>query len=97
MSWQGLIGYAVALAIAKVFHELGHAFTATHYRVRVAHMGVAFLVLWPMLYTDTGESWRLRSHRQRLAISVDGNLALLASSCEQEGGVSGILCKRGWC
>lgn len=29
-------------------------------------------MLWPMLYTDTSESWRLRSPRHRLAISSAG-------------------------
>lgn len=69
---SGLLGFMLALVVAKTLHELGHAVVATRQGVRVAHMGVAFLVMWPMLYTDTGESWRLRSHRQRLAISVAG-------------------------
>lgn len=68
----GIAGFVVALVVSKTLHELGHALVATRLGVRVAHMGVAFLVMWPMLYTDTGESWRLRSHRQRLAISVAG-------------------------
>lgn len=69
---DGLLGFALALILSKTLHELGHAVVATRLGVRVAHMGVAFLVMWPMLYTDTGESWRLRAHRQRLAISVAG-------------------------
>ncbi len=69
VSPEGLAGFLIALAFAKTAHELGHALTATRYGVRVAHMGVAFLVLWPMLYTDTGESWRLRSRYQRLAVA----------------------------
>jgi len=69
---EGILGFALALTVAKTFHDLGHALVATRLGVRVAHMGVALLVLWPVLYTDTGESWRLRSHRQRLAISVAG-------------------------
>ena len=68
----GIVGFVIALVVSKTLHELGHALVATRLGVRVAHMGVAFLVMWPMLYTDTGESWRLRSHRQRLAISVAG-------------------------
>ncbi len=68
----GIVGFMLALIVSKTLHELGHAVVATRLGVRVAHMGVAFLVMWPMLYTDTGESWRLRSHRQRLAISVAG-------------------------
>jgi len=72
LTLAGLSGFLVALAISKTFHELGHALVATRYGVRVAHMGVALVVLWPMLYTDTSESWKLRSHRQRLAVSAAG-------------------------
>jgi putative peptide zinc metalloprotease protein len=68
----GIVGFMLALIVSKTLHELGHAVVATRLGVRVGHMGVAFLVMWPMLYTDTGESWRLRSHRQRLAISSAG-------------------------
>lgn len=78
MTWSGLIGYAIALMFAKALHELGHAFAATRYGVRVAHMGVAFLVMFPMLYTDTGESWRLKDSRQRLAIASAGIAVELA-------------------
>jgi len=69
---SGLIGYLAALAIAKSVHELAHAYVATRYGVRVAHMGIAFVVLWPMLYTDTAESWKLSDPRQRLAIAGAG-------------------------
>lgn len=68
----GLLGFAFALVLSKSLHEMGHAVVATRQGVRVAHMGVAFLVMWPMLYTDTSESWRLRSHQQRLYISIAG-------------------------
>ena len=68
----GIAGFLLALVISKTFHELGHALVSTHYGVRVAHMGVALVVLWPMLYTDTSESWKLRSSRQRLRISAAG-------------------------
>jgi putative peptide zinc metalloprotease protein len=78
MTWSGLIGYGIALMFAKTLHELGHAFAATRYGVRVAHMGVAFLVMFPMLYTDTGESWRLKDSRQRLAIASAGIAVELA-------------------
>lgn len=74
----GLLGFALALIVSKALHEMGHALVATRLGVRVAHMGVAFLVMWPMLYTDTGESWRLRSSRQRLAISAAGVTTELA-------------------
>jgi len=78
LSPAGLAGFALALIVSKTLHEMGHALVATRLGVRVAHMGMAFVVLWPMLYTDTSESWRLRSHRQRLAISIAGVATELA-------------------
>ena len=69
---SGMLGYAAALFFAKTIHEFGHAVTATRYGIRVAHMGVAFLVLWPMLYTDTGESWKLADRKQRFRIAAAG-------------------------
>ncbi len=77
-STEGLLSFALALILAKTLHELGHALVATRLGLRVAHMGIAFVVLWPMLYTDTGESWKLRSARQRLAIASAGILTELA-------------------
>ena len=74
----GMAAFALALMISKLCHELGHALMATRHGVRVAHMGVALVVLWPMLYTDTSESWRLRSSRQRLAVSSAGIVVELA-------------------
>jgi putative peptide zinc metalloprotease protein len=61
-----------ALLLAKTAHELGHAFTAKRYGLRVPTMGVAFLVFWPVLYTDTTEAWKLTERKQRLAISAAG-------------------------
>lgn len=71
-STAGLLSFALALILAKTLHELGHALVATRLGLRVGHMGIAFVVLWPMLYTDTGESWKLRHARQRLAIAAAG-------------------------
>lgn len=77
-SAEGLLSFAIALVVAKTLHELAHALVATRLGLRVAHMGIAFVVLWPMLYTDTGESWKLRSSRQRLAIASAGILCELS-------------------
>ncbi len=78
ISLKGLAVFAAALAFAKCLHELGHAYTATRYGVRVAHMGIAFLVMWPMLYTDTSESWKLLDRKQRFKIAAAGIVAELA-------------------
>lgn len=71
-NWQGLLAYAVALFAVKLLHELGHAFTAKRLGCRVPTMGVAFLVMWPMAYTDTNETWRLTDRRERLKVASAG-------------------------
>ncbi|CAK0776623.1 putative peptide zinc metalloprotease protein [uncultured Gammaproteobacteria bacterium] len=77
LSWEGATAFAVALVGVKVVHELAHAYTATRYGCRVATMGVAFMVLWPVLYTDTSDVWRLVSRRQRLEVAAAGIAAEL--------------------
>ncbi len=71
-SLNGLLGYGVALIGIKVIHEMGHAITAKRCGCRVPTMGVAFLVMWPMAYTDVTESWKLNSNRKRLLIAGAG-------------------------
>ncbi|MEM7703410.1 MAG: site-2 protease family protein [Pseudomonadota bacterium] len=83
-SVQGLIAYGLGLVVVKIFHELGHAYTATRFGCRVPSMGISFLVLMPVLYTDTTGAWRLTSRRKRLLIdcagvSVELMLAVLAT------------------
>ena len=71
-SWQGLVAYGIGLFAIKVLHELGHAYTATRFGCRVPSMGVSFLVMMPVLYTDTSGAWRLTSRKQRLMIDCAG-------------------------
>lgn len=75
---EGLIFYLAALVAVKALHELGHAYVATHYGCRVPNMGVALMVLVPVLYTDTTDAWRLRDRRQRIAIDGAGVAVELA-------------------
>lgn len=77
-SWSGLMTYGGALIVVKIFHELGHAYTAKRYGCRVPTMGAAFLVLWPVAYTDTNEVWKLASKQQRLAVAAAGVATELA-------------------
>jgi putative peptide zinc metalloprotease protein len=75
--WQAFIGIGIALSFAKILHELAHALTAHRYGCRVPTMGVAFLVMFPVLYTDTNDAWKLPSRRARLHIAAAGVLAEL--------------------
>src|SRR5690606_27180482 len=56
----------------KVCHELGHAVIAKAKGLRIPTMGVAFIVFWPVAYTDTTDAWRLTRRRDRLMIGAGG-------------------------
>ncbi len=71
-SLQGAFLYTTTLVGLKVLHELGHGFVARHYGCRVPAVGVAFMVLTPMLYTEASDAWRLSSRWQRFAIGAAG-------------------------
>jgi putative peptide zinc metalloprotease protein len=75
---KGLLAIGVALGCAKVLHEFGHAFTAHRYGCRVPTMGVALLVMVPVLYTDTTEAWKVPGRAERLRIGAAGMLTELA-------------------
>lgn len=76
-SWQGVAWSGGALLLAKVVHELGHALSARRFGCRVPTMGVAFMVMFPLLYTDVSDAWRLTDKRQRLRINAGGVIAEL--------------------
>jgi putative peptide zinc metalloprotease protein len=71
----GALQVGAALAFAKAVHEFGHGLTAKRFGCRVPGMGAALLVLWPMLWTDCTDAWRLVDRRQRLLIDAAGVLA----------------------
>lgn len=70
--FTGFTAYILGITCVKIFHELGHAYTAKNYGVRVSAIGIAFIVFWPVLFTDITDAWRLSKRYQRLAISVAG-------------------------
>ena len=69
---EGAVLVGLALTASKMLHELGHGLVARRFGCRVPAMGIAFLVLWPVLWTDTTDAWRLRSRRARLWIDCAG-------------------------
>lgn len=80
-SWSGAAAFGVALWFAKFCHELGHAYMAKRAGCRVHSMGIAFVVLLPMFYTDVSDAWRVRDRRSRLLIGAGGVLAEMLLAC----------------
>ena len=78
VNFDGLMLFGLTILIVKVAHELGHAYIATRFGARVPSMGVAFLVMLPMFYTDVTDAWKLKNRRARLLIGLGGIMVELA-------------------
>ena len=74
-SIDGLFVFFLCLAFVKLVHELGHGITAKYYGSSVHSFGLAFVVMCPVLFTDTSSSWLLKDKRQRFLIGASGMLA----------------------
>lgn len=69
-SLGGMLVFGLALAFAKLCHEFGHAYMAKRAGCRVQSMGLAFMVMLPMFYTDVSDAWRVSDRRSRLLIDA---------------------------
>ncbi len=71
----GVILAFVLLSILVVaLHELGHAFTLKHYGGVVPDMGLMFMFLMPIAYTNTTDQYRLPLRSQRALVVGAGVL-----------------------
>lgn len=78
LTFEGVILFLISTVLVKIVHELGHAYTATKYGVPVTVMGVAFMVLYPVLYSETTNAWKMVNRRNRLNIAAAGMMAEMA-------------------
>lgn len=77
-SMEGAAVSVLSIVFIKCLHELGHAYVAHHFRCRVPTIGIAFMVMVPLLYTDVSDAWKLKSRRSRLRIDSAGIMVELA-------------------
>lgn len=75
---SGALAMAAAVGIVKLLHELGHAYAAKLNGCRVPQMGISFMVMCPVLYTDTTDIYRLTTKRARIEIGIAGVAVELA-------------------
>ena len=76
-NFQGIVTFALAISAVKFVHELSHAYAAKNFGVYVPSMGIVIIVLWPMLYTNVTDGWKLKRRSERFFISVAGIVAEL--------------------
>ncbi len=74
-SLEGAAFIIIALVIAKIFHEFGHAYMCKHLGLAVPKFGLRLMIIIPFFFTDTNESWKLQSRKQRFMIGAGGILS----------------------
>jgi putative peptide zinc metalloprotease protein len=96
---HNVVWMAIALAIAKGLHELGHAITCRHFGGQCRELGVMLLVFTPCLYCNVSDAWMIPNKWRRMAISAAGIYVelVLASACLilwwfSEPGAFNVLC-----
>ena len=67
-----LVWLAVAVGLAKVLHELGHALACRHFGGRCHEIGIMFLVFTPCLYCNVSDAWLMPNKWRRIAIGAAG-------------------------
>ncbi|KAA1259644.1 putative peptide zinc metalloprotease protein YydH [Rubripirellula obstinata] len=67
-----LVWIAIAIAVSKVLHELGHALACRHLECECPAIGVMLLFGIPCLYADVSDAWMLKKRSHRMLISAAG-------------------------
>lgn len=75
---QGGLAFLACLVSLKIGHEFAHAYAAKAMGLHVRSMGVMLIVVWPLLYTDTTDVWKVPDRRRRMVVSAAGVLFELA-------------------
>jgi putative peptide zinc metalloprotease protein len=72
LAGENFVLLGVALALAKVLHELAHACVCRKVGAECHELGILFLVGVPCLYCDVSDVWRVPRRRARVAVSLAG-------------------------
>ncbi len=75
---EGVLLILVVTIFVKFFHEFSHALMAYKYNVPVSAMGAIFIVIYPILYTETTNVWRLLDRKKRIRVALAGLMAELS-------------------
>ena len=74
---------AVAMALVKCVHELGHALACKRFGGECHEIGLLLLIFTPCLYCNVSDAWRFPSRWARIAVSAAGVVVelVLAALC----------------
>lgn len=71
---RGGLAFLACLVLLKIGHEFAHAYAAKSMGLHVRSMGILFIVIWPLLYTDTTDVWKIPNRLRRMWVSAAGVL-----------------------
>jgi putative peptide zinc metalloprotease protein len=73
--FASLVWISLAIAIAKIVHELAHAMACRHLGCECRTIGVMLLFGIPCLYADVSDAWMQKRRSHRMLISIAGMYA----------------------
>jgi putative peptide zinc metalloprotease protein len=63
---------AVSIILLKIVHEFGHGVTCKHYGGEVHEIGFMIMILTPMFYVNTSDTWLFPNKKHRMYVSAAG-------------------------
>ena len=72
-----ILSFGILALVVVMLHELGHAFTLKHYGGIVPEVGLMFMALMPIAYTNTTDQYALPKRSQRMLVVGAGVLCQL--------------------
>lgn len=78
---KGVVMLVSIISLAKVLHELAHAWACKYFGGECRQIGLMILVGVPCLYCDVSDAWMLDRRWKRILVSAAGMIAEVALAC----------------
>ena len=62
----------VSIILLKIVHEFGHGVTCKHFGGEVHEIGFMIMILTPMFYVNTSDTWLFPNKKHRMYVSAAG-------------------------
>lgn len=72
LAFDNLALMFVSIMILKVIHEFGHGVTCKYFGGEVHEVGFMLMILTPMFYVNTSDTWLFPNKKHRMAVSAAG-------------------------
>ncbi len=71
-TFDNIVLMLISIVLLKIVHEFGHGITCKHFGGEVHEIGFMLMILTPMFYVNTSDTWLFPNKKHRMAVSAAG-------------------------